>query len=104
MKLYFISPGPQDLRMWYMNIQDQDITKMDRLNIGYNDSYEMRSEFISRKYFSDDPAKLETIIKERKQKRAMEAYKNMIKEMKHLSDEQCDRNAAIKHDSIDAPF
>ena len=101
MKIYFISPNDRDLRMWYMEHSNNDISTLKTINIGYNDSYEMRSQHLPTTFFSDDPTKLEEILKARKRKKIVEIYKEMLDEMRYVVR---DRNTAIEHDSIDAPF
>ena len=90
--------------MWYLERNVKNIKEVDRLNIGYNDSYEMRSEYIGPKYFSNDPALLEEILKKRKQEKAMAVYKEMIEKMAEITSVCKNRNTAKLHDSIDAPF
>ena len=87
--------------MWYMEHPNDDIGTLRTINIGYNDSYEMRSKHLPAKFFSDDPTKLEIILQERKKKRMIKLYHEMLDEMKYMIR---DRNTAMKHDSIDAPF
>jgi len=102
MKIYFINPYPEDLRMFYkIEPGVKDISSIKKLNIGYNDSYEMRSEYIGPNYFSDDPEKLEKILKDRRDELIKQAYKEIIEAYKHKIS---DRTNAIKHDSIDSPF
>lgn len=71
-----------------------------RLNIGYNDSYEMRSVYISRHQFSENFCDIKALLEKNKQKLMLEKYEEMINLMKiNFGDE----NNAIYHDGFDAP-
>lgn len=108
MKVYFINPYSGSLTLYYKEFPDgTDVNSMSRLNVGYNDSYEMRSQYLPRGYFSDDPTKFEEILKQRREAILAEAYKEMIEKLEYynkVKDEVGDRNNAVLHDSIDAPF
>ena len=94
--------------MYYKELPEgTDVKAMKRLNIGYNDSYEMRSQYLPSAFFSDDPAGLEKILLERREAILAQAYKEMIEKLTYynkVKDEIGNRNNAALHDSIDAPF
>ncbi len=94
--------------MYYKEFPDgTDVKSIKRLNIGYNDSYEMRSQYLPPGYFSDDPTRLEKMLQERREKILTEAYKEMVKAMNYyneVKDRVGNRHNAVLHDSIDAPF
>lgn len=108
MKIYFINPDERSLTLYYSNYPDNtDVNSMSRINIGYNDSYEMRSQFLPKGYFSNDPTKLEEILAKRKEKIVADAYKLMIEKLEYynkVKDTTGSREYAVLHDDIDAPF
>lgn len=92
-KLYFSEGlGP----IYYMEVED-DFNG--RLNIGYNDSYEMRSQYLSKGQYHEDFEKLKLLMEKCKQKLIAEKYKELIR----LMDIEFKEEDAIKHDGHYAP-
>lgn len=84
---------------------DTDWANTSLINVGYNDSYEMRSEKINKHYFSLDPAPLELKLRKRKEELVREKYTKLIKEFdKALKSEVGNANNAIERKGIDCPW
>lgn len=102
-KLYFISPSKSSLALYYKLVsEDLDVSSMNRFDTGYNDSYEMRSVKIGKRYFSDNFERdLLPILQGRKLKMVEEAYKQLAATMER---EVPTEDSAYLHDSIDSPL
>ena len=106
MRVYFISPIYDDLRLFYKEMPDNtDVSNMARLNTGYNDSYEMRSQYIGPEYFSTDPKKLEDKLEDRKKSLIHLELMKMKEQIEIAYKTKIGTElTAIKHDSINSPF
>lgn len=101
-KVYFISPHEKSLTVYYREVRNNyDVSKATSINIGYNDSYEMRSQHLPKPYFSDDLEDLLKILRERKRKMIEKAYQKLyqVGTLELPTEED-----ARLHDSIDSPF
>jgi len=70
-----------------------------RLDIGYNDSYEMRSTYLVKPYFSEDYKDIKELLEKNKKRLMCEKYEEIIKLMKIKFNEE----DATYHDGFDAP-
>jgi hypothetical protein len=106
MKVYFICPYNNNFNLYWQEMPDDtEIDKVEFIKVGYNDSYEMRSEKIGKNCFSTDPASLELKLKERKEQMIKMVYAKVIGEYrKALETKTGDINSAIERRGIDCPW
>lgn len=94
-KIYFAtdSLGP----IYYMVMPDD--WSEDRLNIGYNDSYEMRSVYIGKSQFSENYEDIKKLLEKNKQYLISQKYEELLR----LTNIEFKKEEAIEHDGFDAP-
>ena len=94
-KVYFISPG-RGFKIYYMMKEN---CQGGMIDVGYNDSYEMRGVKIYPPYVSENLEDIKAILKKRKQALIASKYKEMFNIMK------IDVNQEPQyHDGFDAPI
>jgi hypothetical protein len=100
MKIYFINPNG-GFSIYYKECSNKlDIKSLKSINIGYNDVYEMRSEHLSKPWFSDNVEDLKKILEERKK----ELIKERLKKVSEITKIHIKDIRPYKHNSIDSPF
>ena len=80
-KIYFINPSYGFDIYYSLYPDDFDVSAATRINIGYNDSYEMRSQYLGKPYFSDNVEDIREILQKRKKVIMAEKYGEMLKIM-----------------------
>lgn len=97
MIVYFIKPDRYDFTIYSINIGS--FAKGKAINIGYNNGYEMRSQYLNHPWVSDNIDDLREILKSRKVSLLKEQYLKMIKLM------QINENGhIIEYDGFSSPF
>ena len=95
MKIYFISPDDTDLRMWCKE-HPYDYFPT-HFRIGYDNSYDLRSQYLSKPYISSNKEKLSKILDARRLKMIKDFYIKILQLIKIPSD-------VIMVGEYDAPF
>ena len=104
-KIYFISPDPLNYSVYYIEVSDYfDVSSMNRLNIGYNDSYEMRSEYLDHPYFSENYDDIRQQLVKRRVDHINTILSNAYKQTTKLAEMDFEEEGATKHDRIISPF
>lgn len=102
MKIYFINPYQKDLHLYCKEIHDcEDISE--KLNIGYNDSHEMRSTYLTPTYYSANPERLEKELLRRQQELHKQYTKEFLEKIRWVRNPGTKETAQVAS-GIDAPF
>lgn len=97
--IYFVSPNENSFTVYKMEVDD-DFNPTTSIRTGYNDPYEMRSQYLYKPWWSDDFEDIKKILEERKQKRVAKVYEAMVEIMQETFDEE----RAVEHDGRICPL
>lgn len=99
--VYFTPPNENSFVVYKMKVSDDfDANNVKSIRTGYNDPYEMRSQYLDKPWWSENFEDIKVILEERKMKRIAKVYNIMVDLMKESFTEERSK----KHDGKICPL
>ena len=95
-KIYFTDPYSASTTIYYQLVEDD--WSESRFRTGYNDTYEMRSEHITKPWFSEDLEDIKELVRKKRRHLIAGKYKELLDAMNYEIEDP------IEHDGFCSPF